>query len=102
MTPINESASARVVRNDDASQFELHVEGDVVSHADFRLDGNVVIVTHVETPPAHRGQGYAAQLMKGLLEHLELDGQTIRPLCPYAASYVRDRPDVQHLVAQPR
>jgi len=47
-------------------------------------------VPHVETFPEHRGQGYAARLMEGLLSIIRADGRTITPLCPFAAGHVRD------------
>ncbi len=49
-------------------------------------------IPHVETVPAHRGNGYAEALMDGVVESLREQGRTIRPLCSYAASYMHERP----------
>ncbi len=82
-----------------ASRFELHLAGEGVGLADYSISGDVVTVPHVETDPAHQGQGFAAVLMAGMLDSIRTNGQTIRPLCPYAAAYIRRHPDTQDLLA---
>ncbi|WP_420450993.1 GNAT family N-acetyltransferase [Ilumatobacter sp.] len=88
-----------VVDVPDASRYELRLDGERVGLADYSIDGSVVTVPHVETDPAHRGRGYAATLMAGLLDDLRDRGRTIVPRCPFAASYVRDHPETQDLLA---
>ncbi|MFK7916736.1 MAG: GNAT family N-acetyltransferase [Ilumatobacter sp.] len=83
----------------DVSRFELLLDGQRVGLADYSLTGNVITVPHVETDPAHQGQGFAAVLMKGVLDSARSNGQTIAPLCPYAAAYMRRRPETQDLLA---
>jgi predicted GNAT family acetyltransferase len=83
-----------------SSRFTLHLGGEIVSLADYSLDDAVVTVPHVETAPAHRGQGLAAVLMDGVVESIRANGRTIRPICSYAASYLRERPDTHDLVAR--
>ena len=89
-----------VVDVPERSRFELRLGDERVGLADYTVHDDVVTVPHVETDPAHRGQGFAAELMAGLLAQLREDGRTIRPLCPYAAAYVREHPEVQDLVAR--
>lgn len=89
------------VRDDPAaSRFTLHLGDDVVGRADYFVDEDVVTVPHVETTPAYRGRGFAAVLMDGVVESVRANGQTIRPICPYAAAHLRDRPDTHDLVAR--
>ncbi|WP_040494500.1 GNAT family N-acetyltransferase [Ilumatobacter nonamiensis] len=83
-----------------SSRFELHVNGERVSLADYRIDRDVVTIPHVETAPAHRGNGYAEQLMDGVVESLRANGQTLRPLCPFAADYIHAHPETHDLVAR--
>jgi uncharacterized protein len=80
-------------------RFELLLDGHRVGLADYSIRENVVTVAHVETDPAHRGQGFAAKLMAGVLDSVRSNGQTIRPLCPYAATYMRARPETHDLEA---
>lgn len=101
MSPPDDPAPDCVVLDDQtASRFELRVDGRLVSLADYSVDGDVVTVPHVETDPAHREQGYAAALMAKVIESIRQQGQTIRPLCPFAAQYMRERPETHDLVAR--
>jgi len=87
------------VDNTDRSRFELQLDGTVVSVADYVRRGDVVTIPHVETAPADRGNGHAAALMAALLDRLRADGLRIRPLCPFAATYLREHPDHGDLLA---
>ena len=85
--------------NPDRCRYELVVDGEIVSIADYDLHGDTVVVPHVETAPAHRGQGNADRLMAGVLTNLRATDRTIVPLCPFAADYIRQHPDEQDLLA---
>ena len=90
-----------VVDDADSSRFTLLLDGEPVGLADYSLggpDGTVVTIPHVETDPAHRGKGFAATLMDGIVDAVRTDGRTILPLCPYAATYMRDRPATHDLL----
>jgi len=82
----------------EASRFELHLSGERVGLADYSITGDVMTVPHVETDPAHQGQGFAAVLMTGVLESVRMRGQTIRPVCPYAAEFMRRNPESRDLL----
>ncbi len=102
-TPEQISASSeapRVVDNTDAHRFELRdSSGEVLSFADYQTRGAALVVPHVETALAHRGQGNADRLMAGIVEDLRSTGRTITPLCPFAAQFLRDRPETHDLLA---
>jgi len=89
-----------VIENSHLARFELLKNGEVVSFATYRQRENDVVVPHVETAPQHRGNGYAAELMDGLLAILRADGRTITPLCPFAAQHIRDNPHHQDLLTR--
>lgn len=91
--------SYNVIKADGPSRYELHHNGELVSYADFSQDGSVVTVPHVTTLPAHRGQGNAARLMDGVLRDIRMHRGSIVPLCPFAASHIRDNPRWQSLLA---
>jgi uncharacterized protein len=57
-----------VTDNPDESRYELRRAGDLVSFADYRREGEVLVVPYVETRRDLRGNGYADRLMAGLLE----------------------------------
>jgi predicted GNAT family acetyltransferase len=89
---------SQVVDNVARRRFELTEQG-LVAFAEYRLDGDKVIVPHVETPPALRGQGVAARLMTGLLATIRARGQKIVPVCPYAEAFMKRHPEEQDLLA---
>jgi len=88
-----------VTKNTEHGTFELHHNGELVSHADFTKHGNVYAIPHVGTVRSFRGQGHASRLMDGVLQHIRMERSTIVPLCPFAASHIRDNPRWQPLVA---
>jgi uncharacterized protein len=81
-------------------RFELLLDGELVGLADYSVDGSVITVPHVETDRAHRGKGFAAALMVGVLDSVRSNQQTIRPLCPFAARYIDERPETHDLMAR--
>ena len=81
-----------------SSRFTLHLDGAIVGLADYSLDDTVVTIPYIETLPPYRGQGFAAVLMDGVIESVRANGRTIRPICSYAVSYLRERPDTHDLV----
>lgn len=89
-----------VVENVHLVRFELLRHGEVVSFATYTSGEESITVPHVETSPAHRGNGYAAQLMEGLLAIIRADGRTINPRCPFAASHIRDNEQHHDLIVR--
>jgi predicted GNAT family acetyltransferase len=79
-------------------RFELE-EGGLTAFADYRLQGEVMILPHVEAPPALRGTGAAGRLMRGVLDEARARGLKVLPSCPYAAAFIRRSPKDQDLLA---
>ncbi len=77
---------AGLVDNRGATRFEWSEEGQTV-YADYRRDGNVVVIAHVFTPPPLRGRGAASRLMAALVAKARADGFGLRPTCSYAAQW---------------
>ena len=76
-----------ITENTASNRFELVEEGKL-AFADYRLDGGVLILPHVEADPALRGKGTAGRLMAGVLKLARERGWKVRPICGYAAAYV--------------
>ena len=87
----------RVVDNAAHERFELEIDGQI-AFADYQRRGTVVIVPHVEAPVELRGTGASAELMEGVLALLRSRGETIVPLCSWAAAYLRRHPEHQDLL----
>lgn len=97
------SGHPTVIDNVDRSRFELRNESEtdsqVVSFASYSTNGNNgVVVPHVETAFEHRGNGFAEELLDGVMANLRKTQRTITPLCPFAARYMQDRPETHDLL----
>lgn len=70
-----------------AKRFEWKEDGHV-AFADYTRQGDVLILPHVEAPPALRGTGAAGRLMQAVVEHARANNVKLRPLCSYAATWL--------------
>lgn len=87
-----------VINNTAANRFELNVDGHI-AFADYLLDGRVLVIPHVEAPAELRGTGAAGKLMEGVVEAARSANQRIRPLCSYAAAWIKRHPEHHDLLA---
>lgn len=74
-------------------------EAGLVAFANYQRRGSVLVIPHVEAPPALRGTGAAGRLMAGVLALVRERGEKIVPTCSYAAAYMRQHKDQQDLLA---
>lgn len=86
-----------VIRNLSHSRFELNVSGHI-AFADYRQEGQTLIIPHVEAPPVLRGTGAAGRLMEGIAAIARAEGLKILPLCSYAAAWIERHPDQHDLL----
>jgi predicted GNAT family acetyltransferase len=80
-------------------RYELEVDGDL-AFIDYRRDGQVVIMTHAEVPPALRGGGVGSALVRGALALVREQGDTVVPLCSFVEHYMRRHPEARDLLAR--
>ncbi len=81
-------------------RFELAESGHTV-FADYRREPGLLVVTYVAAPPELRGTGAAGRLMEGVLAQARAEGRQLKPVCGYAAAYIRRHPQHHDLVAGP-
>jgi len=74
------------------TRFELAEAGEV-AFANYRLNGDVLTIPYVESPPALRGKGTAGRLMDGVVEHARQRNLKIVPTCGYAVSWFSRHPE---------
>ena len=53
----------------------------------------VVVITHTETPPQHRGQGVAASLVARAVADFRAAGRKVVPACWFARQQFQEHPD---------
>lgn len=87
-----------VTDNQAKSRFEL-VEDGQTAFADYRRQGGVLVIPHVESPHALRGKGTAGRLMDGVAAHARAEGAKILPICSYAAAWLQRHPEHADLIA---
>jgi predicted GNAT family acetyltransferase len=81
-----------------ARRYELdHADGP--SFADYRDQGEARLITHVETPAAARGKGYAAQLMAAIADSARMENVKLVPRCGYAVAYFHRHPEAADVLA---
>lgn len=87
-----------IIHNAPASRFEATADGHLCV-LDYQLDNDVMTITHTGVPPAVGGRGIAADLTRVALDTARQRHWRVRPLCSYAAVYVRRHPEYADLVA---
>lgn len=87
-----------IVNNRAASRFETTVDG-LLCVADYRRDGDRLVLPHTLVPAALRGRGVAAALVQTALDWARAEGLKVVPVCSYVASYMRRHPQTQSLLA---
>lgn len=78
-------------------RFELEEEGKL-AFANYRREGNLLVIPYVEADPALRGRGTAGRLMAGMLEIVRQRGERVKPICGYAAAWIQRHPAYHDLV----
>ncbi len=74
-------------------------EGSTIGRIDYRERDGVLTMWHTEVDKAYGGRGYGAVLVKGALDDVRARGLTVRPTCPFIASYIERHPNEADLVA---
>jgi uncharacterized protein len=83
--------------NTEKRRFEMEENGHI-AFADYRLEGNILHIPHVEAPPALRGTGAAGRLMQALADHARTNGLKLHPICGYAAAWLQKHKETHDLV----
>ena len=89
---MNDSPAApTVTRNDERSRYELRDGDELAGFAVFELsEGGRIAFTHTEIDRAFRGRGFGDIIASEALSDAARRGETIVPLCPFIASYLKD------------
>jgi hypothetical protein len=80
------------------SRFIATVDG-VPCVLDYQLQDGIMSIVHTGVPSEVGGRGIAAELTRHALETARAQGWRVRPLCSYAAVYIRRHPEYNDLLA---
>jgi len=67
--------------------------------ADYSRQGRILALLHVEADPPLRGTGAAGEFMRSLTDHARAEGLTLKPICGYAAVWLKRNKDTHDLLA---
>ena len=84
--------------NPAAGRLEMDVGGQIV-FAVYRRERGRLIIDHVEAPVALRGTGAAGRFMEALARHARTTGESLVPLCGYAATWLHRHAEHRDLIA---
>ncbi|CAD5259117.1 conserved hypothetical protein [Bosea sp. 62] len=98
MTQHVEADRAEVVERPDVGRFELDFPGGQ-AFAVYRSDGDQIVVTHTEVPPAFNGRGIGSQLAEGIFKIARASGRRVVPRCSFVAAWAHRHPDYRDVLA---
>ena len=60
-------------------------------------EGDAIVFTHTQVPPALEGQGVGSRLIAGALAQVREAGLKVVPACSFVAAYVQRHPEAADL-----
>ena len=79
----------RVVRDNEHNRYRIEVDGQTAGFTQFRQDGDRLRFVHTEVDEAYSGRGLAKTLVAQAMADVADHGETVIPLCPYVATFLR-------------
>jgi uncharacterized protein len=86
-----------IVIDADAGEIAVRAAGSAGT-VKFRLRDSTLSLIHTEVAPALRGKGVAEALARAALAYARGHGLTVKPYCPFVASYITRHPEYQDLI----
>lgn len=87
-----------VIELPEQNRYVIQAAGEQVGVMDYQFDGTALALLHVETDPAHSGQGLAGELTRVILDTARERGHAVLPFCPYVSAWIRKHPEYADLV----
>ena len=92
------TTDTRVQHDPATGRFYVAIDGEE-ARLSYRREGDVLDFYSTWTPPALRGKGLAAEVVKAGFDYAREEGLTVRPTCPYVDTFLRRYPRYQELLA---
>jgi uncharacterized protein len=93
-----QSMTPAVQHDPESSLFYVEVEGHRAV-LNYQCSDGIMSILHTGVPPAVGGRGVAAALTRTALEFARSRQWKVRPLCSYAAVFMRQHPEFADLLA---
>ena len=98
MTQDLEADPIEVVERSETGRFELYFPGGQ-AFAVYRSEGDRIVVTHTEVPPAFNGRGIGSQLAEGIFRIARASGRRVVPRCSFVVAWAHRHPDYRDVLA---
>lgn len=89
----------KITHNADERRYELRVEGELASIAEYTPRERTLVFDHTVTLGDFRGRGLAGKLVETALDDVRKRELKVVPSCWFVAEYITDHPDYRDLVA---
>lgn len=83
-----QDVARQVTHNAAAHRYELATDHGLAIAA-YRQQGDALVFTHTEVPPADEGKGIASTLVRAALDDTRRRGFKIVPACSFVVAFVR-------------
>ncbi|MBF4581930.1 N-acetyltransferase [Curtobacterium sp. VKM Ac-2865] len=85
----------------DQRRYAMYVDGELVSVLDYRQNDDAVTFPHTYTVPAHRGHGYAGELVAYAVDDVEArTDKRIVPMCWFVGTWFDEHPEKTPLLSR--
>lgn len=91
--------ASEVRKNEAQSRYEIVVDGKVLGTADYRVDGDRIVMSHTVIDRSYRGTGLGSVLVRGALDDIRATGRHVVPVCWYVAQFIDENPSYADLAA---
>ncbi len=81
-----------VTHNEAQGRYELETDHGLAIVV-YRRQGDALVFTHTEVPPADEGKGIGARIVRAALDDTRKRGLGIVPACSFVAAFVRRHPE---------
>ncbi|MFL6117772.1 MAG: DNA polymerase IV [Catenulispora sp.] len=96
-----EPIKTEVVDNELENRFEIRYGDRLAGFTDYRRRAGATIFVHTEIGDEFGGKGLGSTLVRQALEATVERGETIIPICPFTAGYLRKHPEFEEHVRWP-
>ena len=90
--------SLEIRHNEQQSQYETTVEGQLAYAAYDLEDPNRIVFTHTVVPDELSGRGIAGEIVKHALDDARAKKLTVVPQCSYVAAYIKRHKEYEDLL----
>lgn len=92
--------SLDIHHNEQQTQFETTIDGQLAYAAYDLEDPNRIVFTHTIVPDELSGRGIAGEIVKFGLEHARAKNLTVVPQCSYVETYIKRHKEYEDLLAK--